>query len=356
MRILDRLLVSGFLKLFLATSLGAPFLFYLGDATERMDDYLDRGVEGGEIALAYLFMYPKFVVWAFPIAALVAAVFTIHSMTVHREIVAAKAGGISFYRIVAPLVVLGTALTGLAYFLSDVVPLTNRTAAELLGEREVRRGWRSDFVFQGEDGRTVSARRLSVEEGKLVGVVMEHEGRGTGEPALHVMAEEAVWDSAQGWTFRRGQLRYIYPEGPERVFGFDRLRASGFDERPIDLLEDPRDDEQMTYAEIDRLASVMRRSGGDPSELLVEKEQRRALTVTTLVIILFGAPLATSSKRGGTAYGIGISLGSTILYLVLFRLAEAFGANGALSPLTAAWLPNGLFFVTGVVLLARVRT
>ena len=37
-----------------------------------------------------------------------------------------------------------------------------------------------------------------------------------------------------------------------------------------------------------------------------------------------------------------------------FRIV--FGASGSLDPVAAAWIPNGLFFATGVVLLSRVRT
>lgn len=354
-RILDRLVATSFLKLFAATSLGAPLLFILGDATERLDNYLDRGATGVDILVAYAYLFPKFVLWSFPIAALVAAVFTIHTMTAHREIVAVKAGGVSFYRIVAPLVVMGAALAGLAYYLSDVVPVTNRLAAERLGERQGRRAWRSYFVYQDEDGRSLAIRRLSVEEQKLYGVVMQKEGR-EGEPGLDVQASEARWDSAQGWTLFDGRMRYLYPDGSVQSFQFERLRVPGLEERPEELLEEPRDDEQMTYAEMDRLARIKLRSGGDPNDLLVEKEQRRALTVATLVIILFGAPLATSSKRGGTAYGIGISLGSTIAYIGLFKLTGAAGSSGSLSPVVAGWLPNGLFLAAGLALMAKVRT
>lgn len=357
-RILDRLVVASFLKLFAATALGSPLLFILGDATERLDNYLDRGATWADIGVAYVYMYPKFVLWAIPIAALVAAVFTIHNMTNHREIVAAKAGGISFYRIVAPLVVLGAMLAVGAYGLSDLVPTTNRLAAEKLGERQSRKAWRTYFVYQTEDGRSLSVRRLTQEEGHMTGgVLLEQEGRGADEPSTHIQAREARWDSAAGWwTLYDGRLRYLYPEGPVRSFQFDSLRATSLTERPEELLEEPRDEEEMTYAQMDRLARIMRRSGGDPGGLLVEKEQRRALTVATLIIILFGAPLATSSKRGGTAYGIGISLGSTLAYIGLFKLTGAAGAAGSLSPVVAGWLPNAVFLVAGLVLLARVRT
>jgi lipopolysaccharide export system permease protein len=75
-----------------------------------------------------------------------------------------------------------------------------------------------------------------------------------------------------------------------------------------------------------------------------------------LVIVLFGAPLATTSQRGGTAFGVGISLAVTMVYLMLFKVGEAIGGSGAVDPVLAAWAPNVLFFVAGLFLLWRVRT
>jgi lipopolysaccharide export system permease protein len=88
----------------------------------------------------------------------------------------------------------------------------------------------------------------------------------------------------------------------------------------------------------------------------VKQEQKLAIPIATLIILLFGAPLATSSKRGGTAYGVAVSLGSTMLYLLMLKIAGGFGASGALPPFWAAWLPNLLFLAVGVVLIRRVRT
>jgi len=126
-------------------------------------------------------------------------------------------------------------------------------------------------------------------------------------------------------------------------------------EKPDELLEAPREPNEMTYAEIDRLAGILERTGADANELLVKREQKLSIPVATLVVLLFGAPLATSNKRGGTAYGVGLSLGTLIVYVLMLKVSGAVGEAGALSPLTAAWLPNVVFFGAAMVLLARVR-
>jgi lipopolysaccharide export system permease protein len=79
--------------------------------------------------------------------------------------------------------------------------------------------------------------------------------------------------------------------------------------------------------------------------------------MAVLVIVLFGLPLTTNNRRGGgTAFGIGMSLAITMGYLMLFKVGEAMGESGAISPLLAAWTPNILFFLAALAFLWRVRT
>ena len=89
-------------------------------------------------------------------------------------------------------------------------------------------------------------------------------------------------------------------------------------------------------------------------ELKVERMLKIVIPVTSIVILLFGAPLATSTQRGGAAYGVGISLGTTVIFVMLVQMMKAVG--GIIPPELAAWLPSILFGVFGIVLFARVRT
>jgi lipopolysaccharide export system permease protein len=354
MRILDRMILKTFLRLFLLFVLGAPLLFILGDVTEKLDSYLDRGLPPGQILTAYAYQYPQFVFWSLPIAALLAAVFTIQPMTTHREIVAAKAGGVSFHRLVLPLFILGLFITAAGLALAETVPRANARSAELRGDREARQGWNSNFVYITDAGESLSARRLTVHDGHMAGIVLlreEEDGR-----LFHLIAEEALWTEDTGWSFRNGYTRTLGPEGEEVVHNFLEIPYERLTEVPEDLVESVRDEDEMTRAQLDALAARVMRSGGDPGKMQVKREQRLAIPVASLVILLFGAPLATSAKRGGAAFGIGLSLATTILYLVLFRVSGALGYAGILSPEMAAWLPNAGFLLAGLVLLLRVRT
>ena len=355
MRTLDRLVVSQFLKLFGVVLIAVPPLFVLGDFTENLDAYLDRGLTRTDVGLSYLYKLPEFIQFAFPIAALVATIFTIHTMTRHREIVAVKAGGISFRRLIAPLVLTGIILTAVALALSEIVPRGNSVASRIQQAEGPNRSWRSDFVYRSEGGLNWSVARLTTSDGNMTNVVIERPPT-TDLSGLHVTAASASWRELEGWTMNAGYMRTLRPDSTELAMEFDRLYGPEITERPEELLEVPREPEEMTYAEIERLASILERTGGNAAEWLVRRNQLISLPVATLIIILFGAPLATSSRRGGAAFGVGLSLATVIVFIMMLKVGGALGEAGASSPWAAAWTPNILFFGAALVLLARVRT
>ena len=356
MKLLSRYVASQFLVTFFTLLLGLPLLFVIVDITENLDKYLGRGLPIGDVALAYLYQLPQFFQWAFPIAALVGTVFTIGNMTRHQEIAAAKAGGVSFYRLLVPLVLLGILLSGAALAIGELVPVTNRKHAELLGEREFRElKFRSDFVFQTEGEGVLSVRQLDSSSNEMSDVLIERAPSGEA-PGVHQMATRAEWTPEGGWRLETGYIRFITSDDVERTFAFASSRIPTLTETPEELLAEPKEPEEMRYAEMTRFIRAIERSGGDARGMVVDRAQKISLPLAVLVIILFGAPLATSSRRGGAAFGIGISLSITLVYLLLFRVGRAVGESGTLDPVFAAWMPNVVFLVGALVLLARVRT
>ena len=68
------------------------------------------------------------------------------------------------------------------------------------------------------------------------------------------------------------------------------------------------------------------------------------------------APLAITTPRQGTAFGVALSLGTTVVFLIGIQLSQAVGTGGVIPPTVAAWLPNLLFGGAALVLLGRART
>lgn len=363
LRVLDRYITEEFIKIFVITALGFPVLTILIDLTDHVDGYLSRHIPATRVVLAYLAGMPEQVFFITPAAVLFATVFSVGALARHSEITAAKASGISFHRLVRPIFALAVAASVFAYFLGEFAPLGQEKRATLLGEREIRsQTVRYNFVYRADGGRTYTIRTLSVPQRLMTGVQIEREadvgraGAGSGRPGYFLTAQTARFAPATGWTLRDGMLRLFFSRSRELAFTFDSLRQRAMTERPLDLLVEPKAPDQMRYAELGHYVRTVERAGGDANKLKVERALKIAIPATCLIIALFGAPLGIAGMRGGPAYGVAVSLATTIVFLTMVQIMKAVGAGGVVPPLLAAWIPNALFGTAGVILFAKART
>ena len=357
-RPLDRYVFSEFVRIFIVTVMGFPVLIDINDLAENLEKYLNRSIPHQAIALSYIYWIPDSIFMVFPAAVLFATVFSISGLTRHSEVTAAKASGISFYRLIAPIMV-GAAMAavfGLA--LGELVPITTAKRNDILEEDKSTRGTeRYNFVYAAENGRVYKAASLSVPTSQMTGFQIERKGNDKPDyPTVVISAATATFADRLGWTLHKGTTHVVTDNGPDFAVSFDSLKDRGMIEMPADLLATPRSPHEMGYRDLGRFIRALQRSGGDVNELRVEQALKIAIPVTCLIIALFGAPLATSTQRGGAAYGIGVSLGVTIIFLMMIQLTKAIGSKGLMPPDLAAWVPSMIFAAFGVVLLTRVRT
>jgi len=358
LRPLDRYVFSEFWKIFSVTALGFPILLVVIDLTDHVQAYLNRQIPPGDIALSYLFWIPDSMFMVLPAAVLFATVFSIGSFTRHAEVTAAKASGISFYRLIMPIFIGAVFAVGLDLLLAEVVPKANQRRSELLQEDKAQVGSnRYNFAFAGEYGRVYKAYELRTDSGRIRSLQIERKGKGAAYPTYLLTADTATYNDKTGrWTLQNGTMSIISDSGPGVAFSFAMAHDKRFVERPIEMMAKQRDPHDLSYEELTRFIASLERSGGDANLLRVERALKIAIPVTCLIIALFGAPLATSTQRGGSAYGIAISLATTMIFLLMIQLTRAIGGKGVIPPDYAAWIPGAIFGVMGLVLLARVRT
>lgn len=355
---LDRYVFSEFWRIFMTFALGFPVLVIIIDLTENLGTYLDRRLPVSRVALSYLYWLPDSMFMILPAAVLFATVFSIGALTRHSELTAAKASGISFYRIIVPIFVGALFATVLGLGLGELAPHTNKRRLQLLeAQRFAKTSDRYNFAYAGEANRVYKISGLHVQSKTADEVQIERRGIGADYPSYIASAHTANYSAERGkWTLVSGTMHIITGPQSNVTFAFDSLRDRQFTEQPVELTASPKAPAEMDYSELGRFIKAMERSGADVNELRVERMLKIAIPVTSLVILLFGAPLATSTQRGGAAYGIGISLATTVIFLMLIQLTKAVGGKGLMPPELAAWLPSILFGAVGAILFSRVRT
>lgn len=356
-RALDRYVFVEFWTIFVPTALGMPVLVNVIDLTDNLDKYLAQKLSPGRIALSYLYWLPDSMFMVLPAAVLFATVFAIGGLTRHSEITAAKASGISFYRLIAPIFAGAIIATLLGLILGELAPITNKKRAELLEQKKgVVRNDRYNFAYAADAGRVYKIGGLHLLERSIEGLVTERKGNGPAYPSYVISASRARYRPDKGWMIGNGAMHIIPDSLSNITFTFDSLVDNQFAEEPRQLTLSQKAPTDMGFAELGRFIASMERSGAEVNELRVERMLKLAIPFTSIVILLFGAPLATSTQRGGAAYGIGLSLATTVVFLMLIQLTKGVGGKGIIPADLAAWLPSIIFGVVGVFLFARVRT
>jgi lipopolysaccharide export LptBFGC system permease protein LptF len=109
---------------------------------------------------------------------------------------------------------------------------------------------------------------------------------------------------------------------------------------------------------IPELQEYLRFNADFPKTLLApfrtQLQYRWALPWTCLVVTIMAAPLGIGFSRRGILASVAVAIALVFAMNFLTHLFLALGEGDRISPLTAAWAPNAIFFFIGLYLL-RLR-
>jgi lipopolysaccharide export system permease protein len=356
--VLDRYLTRSLL-LPLGGSLGSFLtLAVIVDLFEKLDTFLDNAVPTGLVVQYYVATLSFLFIIVLPVATLIAVLFALGGMARRNELIAMTASGVSLYRILRPVLVVGLAmsLVGLA-FSTELVPRGNHHSSEIYdheikGRPRISGSQRRDLSYLGSGGRFFLIRRFDGDAGSMEDVVLQQFTEGT---LVHrVDAERADWDGNR-WVFHDGYIRHFRENGPPKVESFSERTFDDMTETPRDFLRPDKEPDEMTLPELRDHIRRTAASGGDVTGLHVDLQTRFSFPFASFIVVLLGAPLTGAIRRGGHALGFGLALLVGFVYYILLQIGETYGHNGTMPPVLAAWIPNIFFLALGLVGLWRTR-
>jgi len=174
---LDRYIATEFTRIFGVTILGFPVLVFVIDLVDNLRKYTERKLPAKAVALSYFYWIPDTLFMVLPAAVLFATVFSIGTFTRYSEITAAKASGISFYRFIAPILVMATLALGLDLAFGEIAPPANAIRLDLLeGTSSSRANDRYNFAFASDRGRIYRIYTLNVRDKAVDNIEIEARG------------------------------------------------------------------------------------------------------------------------------------------------------------------------------------
>jgi lipopolysaccharide export system permease protein len=318
------------------------------------DLIVNHGATVGEVTGLIGCLLPAIFEQTLPVAVLIGVLLGIGRMSGDQELIAARACGVSLYRLAMPIGLLAGGLLPVALGLtlhwspdanarmrSMIVQLTRSSATWMFSERVF------DHHFPGI---TLYFERLEQPGSRLINVMVSDQ-RDPSAPAV-IVAKSAVINSEandenltlqlyDGWIFGASA------DQPNRHLArFDTYDiAVGLNT----LFAGPQKVIEMTTAEL-RAAEA---AGPHHHNVWAETElARRWMTaISVLPFALLGMLLGLTQVRGGRYERVVFGVALFFIYYVMLRSGEALSQAGSVSALLAVGFPNLLFGVVALVLL-----
>ncbi|MDE2179306.1 MAG: LPS export ABC transporter permease LptG [candidate division NC10 bacterium] len=357
MRILDRYLAREFLRTFVFSLAVFLALSAIVDLFDRLSRFLD--VSGMVVIQYYFHRLPWFGFQVMPMAVLLAALFSLGRMARHNELLAMQMGHLSFFRIVAPLLVLGLMVSFAALILGEsLIPRMNERALNTYRVKvqkvsPFQRTRDNDIWYRAKGNRFLHISLLETASGNIRGLTL-FELSPHFRLLRRIDAKEARWQGGQ-WWLQDGAISWTRPDGTYQVDPFTHLTLN-LEEKPTDLAQVVRESEEMTSAELRTYIERLAKTGVNSVRYQVDLAAKASTAFMSAVMALIGIAFALRTGKRGVMAWTGACVVAAVCYSILNSFSISLGRGGVLPPIVAAWLPNALFTAAGLGSVLTVKS
>jgi lipopolysaccharide export system permease protein len=353
--ILDRYMVKELIGPFVFGLAAFTLLFVAGNLLNIARLVSEEHASVFAAAEYFIYTLPTTLVLTFPMSMLLAVLLSMSRISGESELVAIRAGGVSLYRIAAPLVVVGllASVVGLL-FQEYVVPYASTKANDIL-RNEIQSGGSGvlanetvSTALPNGDQQVTFAQGFDQRTNQLQSTTVEVFRSGT---LISLLFAPGATFSGERWEFHDAVLYGLQPPCC-KVSDYPTLEIDiGAD--PSQIVEQSKSPEDMSRAEIARLlrSGVKATNTSRYALLLVTFDSKLARPFAALVFTLLALPLGIRRQRSSSGAGFGISILIVFGFYVVSTICLAVGRTNPNLSLVMAWLPDVLFCGAGLWLL-----
>ncbi|HYS06355.1 MAG TPA: LptF/LptG family permease [Candidatus Dormibacteraeota bacterium] len=365
-----------FLEVISPTLLGLcvyVLVFVMNALFELAELAIKKDLSARSVVTILFYYLPRVLEMTIPMAILLGVLVGIGRLSTDSEVVALRASGVSYWKILYPVLTLGI----VGWVVSSVLILGVEPGANykrrqvynrlmysadmrreikprvffedvpgmLLYADEVHQGGdflEKVFIYQSEEGGkelVTVARRAQIEYDRHSGVAEFYLESG--------VTHSTTPNEPESYQLSRFEKQMIVKE-PDESF---KLRSSLLN-RPL-----PKNYHEQTLADLGH--SIIRAGAIEHADtrnrvvgnILAIMHERFALPVACLVFAILGVPLGIMNRRGGKASGFSLSIGISIVYWILYIAGQNLVSEGRLSPYLGLWVGNASLGVLGIILL-----
>ncbi|HXM32709.1 MAG TPA: LptF/LptG family permease [Chthoniobacterales bacterium] len=358
MRLLDRYVLRYFLQAYFYCIAGFISIWFIFDISDNISTFLEERVSRALILKYYLAQAPQILVMLLPVALLLALLFVLGRMSRSNEIVSMLTSGVSVPRIIAPLLAVGLLTTAGGTALNySLAPHAEFARKKLLEDNQSRRpqlGLMAQIFRNRTDNRTWFIQHFRPGENIFTTVHVVQQDANDNITANYIATRGVYHPETKAWELQEAKVVHYDETGNiTRLIPYTKsLMITDWSETPFRLSSANL---RAEFLSVPELQEYLQFNSDFPPTLLApfatHLQYRLALPWMCIVITLIAAPLGIGYSRRGILSSVAAAILLAFAMNFTMHLFLALGEGARIPNWAAAWTPNIIFGVIGLVLL-----
>ena len=359
MRILDKYILKEFIGPFLFGVCAFTVVFVGTGTLYRIANLINQyGASAWAAFRVFVLAMPSIIVVTFPMSVLLGSLMAFGRLSSSSEMIVMRAGGQNFIRLAMPIFVAAFFISiGATAFNEYVVPKANNAYNTIINEEikhNVAPTTQDHIIIKNTKGSDISslmyARQYDANTKQLKDITVQEFENDT---LMRVeQADRADWNG-QKWIMHEGMIYDVSAnEQTTRSLKFQN-QALPITQKPNKINASQKKPDELTIRELREQIKLLDQNSVNTNKMKVEMYNRFALPLASLVCAIVGAPLGMQKQRGSSSIGFGISVVVIFIYYSIMTLGNALGNGGKIPPYIAAFLPDIICGIAGVILVYR---
>ncbi len=357
MKTLDRYLTFLFVGNFLLALIALASLF---EFQALLGDLIQKTYPAEQVIIFNLLDLPKILVQMSAPAVLIGTVMTLSALTRTNELIACFSLGVGLRRITLLFLSIVFIISCLVLILQDrILPPTYKRRQTYYWREMMKRpdfflDIKQDKIWYRSRNLIYNLRRFDAVSKRIYGMAVYTFDDDFN--LLQLVEAEGAEYTTGGWRLNNGTVTVFAANDPFPQTKRFKTKDLVIAETPREFQEIEKEVEGLRLKELYRYIAHVKETGADTKSFEVTFHSRISLSFIPVVMCILGIPFSTRSRReGGAAKDLGLCLGITFFYWLFYSVGLSLGANGALPPWLAAWLPSTIFAAAAVGLIARTK-
>jgi len=358
MRRLDRYVVRYFLQAYIYCIAGFTSIWFIFDVSDNISTFLDQRISRLLILQYYLTQVPQILVILLPVALLLALLFSLGRMSRSNEIVSMLTSGVSLPRILAPLLLIGLLTTAASTALNySMAPHGEYAHKRLLEDPQSSRrqfGLTAQIFRNRTDNRTWFIQQFYPGENVFNTVHIVQQDANDNIVTAYIVTRAIYHPETHAWEFQQLKIVHYDEAGnvTQTIPYTESLVITDWSETPFRLSSANLRAEHLSVPE---LRDYLQFNSDFPPTLLApfatHLQYRVALPWTCAVVALIAGSLGVGYSRRGILSSVAAAILLVFAMNFVMHLFLALGEGARIPNWAAAWTPNIIFGLIGLVLL-----